>query len=204
MVVCIGSFICWIFWSQEIKYSLPTPVPVNFVDIKIGTNVDLTSDLKINKGKNTLLHFFNSNCACSRFNMKEFESMAHRFKDSLNFYVVLQSDDEGAVSQFQKKYELDIPVILDKDGIISDKLGIYSTPQAVILDKNSTIYFKGNYNASRYCTRKETKFVEIAIDSLVRNKPLPLFVQNMVSEPYGCTLPSDDDSQQNKLVFNLF
>jgi hypothetical protein len=130
--------------------------------------------------------------------------MAHRYKNSVQFYVVLQSDDYDAVGRFKKKYELNVPVILDRDGAISDKCGIYATPQAVLLDRNSTIYFKGNYNASRYCTRKETKFVELAIDSLIGNKPLPLFIRNMLTEPYGCTLPSDEGNQKNKTVFNLF
>jgi peroxiredoxin len=204
MIAFTSFFIGWIFWVQEIQYALPTPVPAHFVDVKIGDAIDLDGDLKVTRGTITLLHFFNAKCPCSRFNMQEFESMAHRYKDSVQFYVVLQSDEDGAVAHFKDKYELDLPVILDKDGVISDKCGIYSTPQAVLLDKKSVVYFKGNYNASRYCTRRETKFVEMAIDSLIRNKPLPLFVQNMLTEPYGCTLPSDDDNQKERTVFNLF
>jgi len=202
--MCICGFICWIFWTQEIQYALPTPVPAQFVDVKMGEHVDLNDQLKINNNKPALLHFFNASCPCSRFNMQEFESMAHRYKKDIRFYVVLQSEDEDAVTKFKKKYELDLPVILDKSGMISDKCGIYSTPQAVILDKHSSIYFKGNYNASRYCTRRETRFVEMAIDSLVANRPLPIALKNMLTEPYGCTLPSDEVSQSNNLVFNLF
>jgi hypothetical protein len=202
-MLSLTSFIGWTFWVHEIQYALPTPVPANFVDVKIGDNVDLKQDLKTGGNKITLLHFFNPECPCSRFNMQEFESMARSHKNDVAFYVVLQSEDEDAVERFQNKYDLNIPVILDEDGTISDKCGIYATPQAVLLDKNSTVYFKGNYNSSRYCTRKETKFVEIAIDSLIRNKPLPLFVQNMVTEPYGCTLPSDEVGQK-EIAFNLF
>lgn len=203
IMICLAAFISWTFWTQEIQYSLPTPVPANFVDINIGDSVDLADNLNISQNKVTLLHFFNPDCPCSRFNMQEFESMARSHKKDVAFYVVLQSDDDDAVESFKNKYELNIPVVLDKDGAISDKCGIYATPQAVVLDKHSTIYFKGNYNSSRYCTRKETKFVEIAIDSLVKNKPLPLFVLNMVTEPYGCTLPSDEASEK-EIAFTLF
>jgi hypothetical protein len=204
MSILMSGFIGWIFWTQELQYALPTPVPANFVDVAIGDRVDLPAGLKIGPGRYVLLHFFNSDCPCSRFNMQEFKSMAHRYRDSVQFYVILQSDDEEDVSRFHDKYELGIPVVLDKDGAISDACGIYATPQAVLLDGNSVIFFKGNYNASRYCTRRETRFVEIAMDSLLKNKPLPLSVRNAVTEPYGCTLPSDEDNQNKKTVFTLF
>jgi hypothetical protein len=204
MIAFVTVFIGWIFWIQEIQYALPTPVPNHFVDVAMGERIDLSEALVPRQGKVTLLHFFNSACPCSRFNMQEFERMAHRYKGHVQFLVVLQSADEDAVDHFKNRYELDVPVVLDREGTISDKCGIYSTPQAVLLDRNSTIYFKGNYNASRYCTRRETRFVEMAIDSLMENKPLPLFVKNMLTEPYGCTLPSDAEEQKSKTVFNLF
>jgi hypothetical protein len=81
---------------------------------------------------------------------------------------------------------------LDRDGTLSDRCGIYSTPQSALLDKDSKLYFKGNYNAARYCTRKETSFAEIAMDHLLKNEPLPLWVTTELTLPYGCTLPSDD------------
>jgi hypothetical protein len=58
------------------------------------------------------------------------------------------------------------------------------------------IYFKGNYNKSRFCTRKETRYVELALDSLIQHKPLPLFVQNELTLPYGCALPSDESMDE--------
>jgi peroxiredoxin len=199
-----GILIGWVFWKQELQYALPTPVPVNFVDVKARTKVDLVREIPATGGKPTLLHFFNFDCACSRFNMRDFESMAKQFGNDVNFYVVIQSEDESDQDRFNKKYDLDIPTILDKDGSISDKCGIYATPQGVLLDKDYTIYFKGNYNLARYCTKRETKFAELAIGHLLKNEPLPLALQYALKEPFGCQLPSDDVATVQGSTFSLF
>lgn len=186
-----------IFWEQEVKYAMPTPVPSNFVDVQIGEKIDLSPHLSLDSGKKTLLHFFSSKCSCSRFNMKEFERIARKYQKEIDFYVVVQSDDENALRNFQEKYELGLPTLLDKDGVISDICGIYSTPQAVIIDENSNLYFKGNYNKARFCTRKETRYVETAIGHLLDNEQLPLDVAMSMTQPYGCTLPSDADHHED-------
>ena len=180
----------YLFWEQELKYARPTPIPQNFHEVKIGQRVDLDSQLNISK-KNVVLHFYNEDCSCSRFNMKDFEQFARTYKSQVQFFVVIQSTNDNAVEKFKRKYELNVSVILDKDGKISDRCGIYSTPQAVILNTNSEIYFKGNYNKTRFCSRKETKFAELALDHLLKEEPLPLFILSELSAPYGCSLPSD-------------
>jgi AhpC/TSA family len=203
-LLSLGCLIGWIFWKQEVQYSLPTPVPINFVDIQVGEQVNLSNDLKIDSGKAAVLHFFNSECPCSRFNMDEFERLEHQYRNKVQFFVVIQSDNLEDVEEFQDKYELTVPIILDASGAIADKCGIYATPQAVILDQNSAVYFKGNYNKARFCSQKETRFVEIALDYLLKKEPLPAFMHYAVAEPYGCTLPSDKNDNTKQSSFSLF
>jgi len=189
-LLAVGS-IGWIFWEQEAKYVLPTPVPPDFKEVKLGERIDL-STFHISAGRVAMLHFFNPDCPCSRFNMMEFERIASKYRDRADVYVVLQSSDNGDAETFRTKYDLNLPILLDNNGAISDRCGIYSTPQSVVLDKASKLYFKGNYNAARYCTRKETSFAEIAMDHLLKDEALPLWVTTELALPYGCTLPSDD------------
>lgn len=193
LMITISSTIGWLFWEQEVKYALPTPIPSNFVDKQLGEKVDLDPHLQIASGRNTLLHFFSNQCPCSRFNMKEFERLAKKHEERIDFYVVIQSDEDADLDKFREKYELDIPTILDKTGLISDICGIYATPQAVILDQESKLFFKGNYNKARFCTRKETRYVDLALEHLVAKRSLPLDLQFSTVQSYGCSLPSDDE-----------
>jgi hypothetical protein len=67
--------------------------------------------------------------------------------------------------------------------------GVYSTPQAVIIDRNQKLYFRGNYNKSRYCTDKSSNFGQMAIDSILKNKAEP-HMSELATIAYGCQLPN--------------
>lgn len=202
IILMVMLSVGFIFWQHELRYAAPTPVPDRFVDVPLGAEIDLAA-WGISSDRSTLLHFFNPRCPCSKFNMNEFRALVREYKDQVDFFVILQSDDDDARDAFNAKYALDVPVIADRDGRISDVCGIYATPQAVILNDASRIYFKGNYNKSRFCTHKQTQFVDIALDSLVAHRPLPVFVQNELTLPYGCELPSDTPDGEF-LLSNLF
>jgi hypothetical protein len=71
-------------------------------------------------------------------------------------------------------------------------VGVYSTPQVVLVDTQSSIFYRGNYNLSRYCLSKNTKFAELAIQDLLAGKTAPSFL-SLVTEPYGCSLPGNEN-----------
>ncbi len=190
-----------IFWHQEYQYALPTPKPNELIQLNAGDSIDKTS-LPFEIAGNTFIHFYNYDCPCSRFNIKEFQSLVHRFSDRIKFIAVIStpSDDESEIEAFRKKYDLGITTIIDHDGIIAGSLGVYSTPQAVLLTKNQ-LFYKGNYNKARFCLTKNTKFAEMAVKALINNEKLPIFPE-VATLAYGCELPNHESKQ--KSLFNLF
>jgi hypothetical protein len=74
------------------------------------------------------------------------------------------------------------------DTSLATKCGVYSTPQAVILDAQGLLYYRGNYNKTRYCTDPNTSYANIALDSLLNDHQYPHFNQ-FALKAYGCTLP---------------
>ena len=83
-----------------------------------------------------------------------------------------------------------MPHIVDRGAAIARCLGVYSTPQAVLLDRDGRLVYRGNYNTSRYCTEPTTQFVRLALESLQQHRAL-------ASEPeagiaYGCALPEGE------------
>jgi hypothetical protein len=65
---------------------------------------------------------------------------------------------------------------------------VYSTPQAVLFDGDNKLYYRGNYNKSRFCTDKQTNFAQMAIDSLLSNRT-NLITDKAALKSYGCCLP---------------
>lgn len=125
-----------------------------------------------------------------------------KYKSEVNFVAVVQSSDMDPKSRsdFIEKYDLGIPVIYDADGHYANALGIYSTPQAVIIDESS-IFYKGNYNKARFCTTTSTKFAEIALHALINNEPAPNFPE-VAEIAYGCELPSNGNTSTR--LFDFF
>lgn len=202
LLAVIFCLIGFVFWYQESRYLLPTPLPNNYQPVALGHIVTEADKLSpyLQAGKPVLLHFFNPDCPCSRFNIQHFSTLLKTYGQQLTFIAVIQTDDANAGEHFEQKYKLHIPVVQDSAKKIAAAYGVYATPQAVILNKNGSIYYRGNYNRSRYCTSKESNFAQMAIDSLLAGKPTPAFIE-VASKAYGCELP---DSTQKISFINLF
>lgn len=186
-----------LYWQEEAAFILPTPVPKQYQEVPGQTKVVMHDILsKSSLDKPLFLHFFSAECACSRFNIDHFQSLVKKHKDSVEIYVVLQAnkkDAQEAVRDFQHRYALDVPVIVDEDEKLAKKCGVYSTPQAVMLDTQGRIYYRGNYNQLRFCTARKTNFAQFALDSLMAKASPPDFGE-AATRSYGCALPSHKEN----------
>lgn len=176
-----------LFWENEYKYSLPTPVPKNHHDIAMGTHIDLGKKTTT-KNKPVFIHFFNPDCPCSRFNIPHVSGLIKKYGDKINFnIVVLNKQKTFTVKEIQDKFGADVPVFFDE--AIAEKCGVFSTPQAVLLDASQNLYYRGNYNKTRYCTNADSNYAEMAIDSLMNQNNTPSF-DALALKSYGCSLPN--------------
>src|SRR5450432_1237686 len=175
-----------IFWYNEWVFNLPTPVPANYTAIPVGSNINLPRLAGESNNKPVFLHFFNPDCPCSRFNMEHVRSLVKKYGDKIDFKIVLVTAKPYTEKQVQDRFEIMIPVL--HDSTIAPSCGVYSTPQAVILDGEHRLFYRGNYNRSRYCTDKKTSYASIALKALLQKNG------NSVADPfartaYGCSLP---------------
>ena len=188
IALLMGIFcgMAYIFWYTDWKYSLPTPVPKQYHAVLVGAHIDLNGKLPVSGNKPVFIHFFNPDCPCSRFNIPYFKSLARKYKDKISFAIVVLNNREYTASEIQNKFDIDIPVSFDSS--IAAACGVYSTPQAVLLNVNRDLYYRGNYNRSRYCTDTRSSYAQLAIDSLFNNTNRPAFDMYAL-KPYGCELP---------------
>ena len=182
------SIIGFLFWQSEWKYSLPTPVPEKYHVVNKGEYLDITSKFNPQKNGPVFLHFFNPDCPCSRFNMPHFKELAKMYGSKINFaVVVLTKDKDYNEATIREKYGLTVPVLFDSSLVAA--CGVYSTPQAVLINTDQVLYYRGNYNRSRYCSDKKSNYAQMAIDSLLANRQQPAF-NPYAFTAYGCSLPA--------------
>lgn len=188
LLVCFGCM-GFLFWQQELQYILPTPVPPNYSSLSINQQVSLPPTFPV--GEAIYFHFFNPDCPCSRFNLKHFRSLTNQFKDKVKIYAVVP-----AYADVQQASEMiddnRITILQDLDDQLANACGVYSTPQAVVIDASQKLFYRGNYNRTRYCTLKESNYAEIALTALVSGENPPIF-NDFATQSYGCQLPSDQD-----------
>lgn len=190
-LVLILSAIAAIFWQQELQYVRPTPVPANYVPVAVGEKVSVAHP-GIPKGpKPMLLHFFNPECPCSRFNLRHFKGLVKTYRNEITFLAVVPETFAGQAGQIRREFDLDIPVIADEEKALSRACGVYATPQAALVDGGGKLYYRGNYNKSRYCTTKNSNYAQMAIDSLLAGQPTATFGEPATSA-YGCELPEPE------------
>lgn len=176
----------WLFWHNEWVYSLPTPVPAVYKPVEKGEEIKLAAALNPDKKKPLFLHFFNPDCPCSRFNIQYFRSLEKEYADKANFAIVVMSNKNYSEEEIQNKFDLKIPVYTDT--LIALSCGVYSTPQAVIIDSNDKLFYRGNYNKSRYCTDKKTEFAKNALNALLQDSAIVF--DKFALKAYGCRLPN--------------
>jgi hypothetical protein len=191
-LVILLTGIAGIFWRTEWVYALPTPVPEHYHAIATGTRINWpsgTASLFPADRKPILLHFFNPDCPCSRFNVPHFRALINQYGQKVSFAVVLMTDKNYSADDVRRRFDLpgDIPVV--RDSLIAAACGVYSTPQAVVVDTSGRLFYRGNYNRNRYCTDGKTSYARLALESLLHNDLHPSF-DPMALKAYGCQLPT--------------
>lgn len=183
LLLAVGA----LFWYNELRYHLPTPIPPGYKPVDRGTKIKLNWPNGADPAKPLFLHFFNPDCPCSRFNITNFKSIANQYGARVNFAVVVMNNNRYTAHQIQDKLGITIPVIFDQS--IAKSCGVYSTPQAVLIDKDHQLYYRGNYNRSRYCTDERTNYAKMAIAGLLRDD-IKLKFDQLALRSYGCKLPN--------------
>lgn len=172
-----------LLWFADWQYSLPTPRPASLVEVPLGTPFHLAR-LGVNHapGQPLFLYFFNPDCPCSRFSVDHVRNLARRHP--VRFLAIIPVNSTTAYNRLNLK----IPSQEDPGGNLARSFGLYSTPQSALLDGQHRLYYRGNFNTSRYCVEPATEFARIAIEHLLGHQPLPAFPKSATTA-YGCPYP---------------
>jgi hypothetical protein len=190
----VVASLAWIgraFWEEDLRWSMPTPRPADVVQPDVGARIATPAALAglVDEGVPTLLHFFNPTCPCSRFNVDHVRDLVQEYGARTRVVVVLQGESEEKLERAFRGLDLDARHVVDRDAVIARAYGVYSTPQAVVLDRSGAIAYRGNYNVSRFCIEPATQFVRCALEDVVEHRPVRA-LDTRATIAYGCALPS--------------
>jgi hypothetical protein len=189
VILCLSLLfvgIVVLFWRNEWVYSLPTPVPENYKTVNTGSTIEFAGKFNPGNDRPLFLHFFNPDCPCSRFNIAHFKSLVRQYGNEVDFRIVVMNNSDYTAREIQEKFDIKIPVSFDSTIAVS--CGVYSTPQAVIISADHKLYYRGNYNKSRYCTDKKSNYAQIALEGLLHRNSTMVF-DRFALTAYGCQLP---------------
>ncbi|MDX2301830.1 MAG: redoxin domain-containing protein [Microscillaceae bacterium] len=190
IIIFIFGMVFYTYWYFEYKYILPTPIPKDYVAIPVHAKIEVEAFLKRNSQKPTFFHFFNPYCPCSRFNLDHFRGLVQNYSNQVEFYAVIGSDELfNKTKKLLDKYKIFIPIIVDNQEKLAQKCGVYSTPQAVLLDAENKLYYRGNYNSARFCTNPATDFARLSLEAIINRVPPPRFGE-LSTRSYGCKYDS--------------
>ncbi|HOS47960.1 MAG TPA: AhpC/TSA family protein [Bacteroidia bacterium] len=187
---CTTYVVADVFISYDIKYSMPTPIPLGYKYKSTGTDVKIGGLLsQISNNKPIFIHFYNPDCPCSRFNVYAFQRLEKKYHDKICFVVVVLSNgDLDKLEHARHVFSNDIPVMADNK--LAAECGVYSSPQAVLISTDNKLFFRGNYNSNRYCTNSSSFFPELAIKSYLKGDDQALLPDNAYVA-YGCSIPEN-------------
>ena len=186
VLILVALGVVTVFWYQEAQYLLPTPVPAGYHAVTPNEVIHFDSSaVNLPAGRSKLLHFFNPHCPCSKFNLKHFQTLRKTYAADVDFLVVIREAQDTAAARALIGPE--VKLVVDDHGVLAKRCGVYSTPQAAIVQADDKLYFRGNYNRSRYCTRKESNFVQMALDSMIQHRATPHFIE-LATQSYGCSI----------------
>ncbi len=124
-------------WRADWRYSLPTPRPPGLVQT---AEVDpaLLARLRRAAGpgaseKPLLVHFTNPACPCSRFNREHVLELGEQCGGRIAQLALIELSEGEAAAPVQRDEDLELPALAESDGRIARALGVYSTPQAVLI-----------------------------------------------------------------------
>ena len=177
----------YLLWIKEMQYALPTKVPENYVKVKVLEKVGLQEAFGESNGKPFFIHYYNPYCPCSKFNFSYYKSLTDKYKNKFNLFLVIREIDRDIIDELREKIKTEVTLIVDEEGEIAKQTGVYSTPQAVLLNPDYTLYFRGNYNRSIYCTTKGYNYAEMAMDSIIAGAIAPDLGYFAITS-YGCSL----------------
>jgi peroxiredoxin len=157
-----------------------------FADVQVGAKTagfrltdtaGKTHDLGDYAGKVLVLEFWSFKCPVSLAYDERMAALYSKYRSQgVSFLAVASNKNESPVEirRNVENLKLAFPVLLDRDGMLADRLGATHTPSVFILDGSGILRYRGAVdNNKRAGERGRIAHVEDALNAILGGKPVP-------------------------------
>ena len=109
-----------------------------------------------------------------------------------------QEDTVDDVKAYIQKAEHTFPVVKDTTGHFAEHLGATMTPQAVVIDTNGTLRYRGPIDDNRYENRVKHNYLHDALLATHTGEPIPL----QEAPAFGCTIHLPEPSLPAEVTYS--
>lgn len=180
------SYSLYVVWVEEFQFYLPITQNKAFSS----ETVFRFDFLNNSPEKPVYLHFYNEKCTNARINIDHIQRFISKYQNDFDFYLI----DQSSQPKQKIRQELGLPsflqIIPDPNGELFDYFNIRSTPHALILQPNGSIYFNGNYNNQNgLCGPTDIQWSAPAIAlKFLKNHSNPPIFPTYQLVPKGCEI----------------
>ncbi|MEE2640162.1 MAG: redoxin domain-containing protein [Planctomycetota bacterium] len=149
------------------------------------------TNLRLRRGdRATVVVFIGTECPLARLYASRLEDIVSHFESKISVLLVSSNrqDSIAELREFKAQFGVRFPIAKDFDNRFADALQARRTPEALLLDADLNIRYRGRIDdqyspgATRPAPRRH--FLRDALDNLVKGKP----IQVTRTEPVGCLI----------------
>jgi len=145
-----------------------------------------------------VLHFWNPDCDCNRFNTPHVRRIIERYAQQGVRFVTVTTTAPGTDRQAllaEAKNLFGVPAVLAGD-INLDLSGLATSPAAAVIASGGELAYYGPYSDSAFCGANGSAFVEKTLDGILSGQA----VQARKALAFGCFCPWTTAALGNELT----
>ncbi len=145
------------------------------------------------KGKIVVLQWINPDCpVCTRVSstglVTAMKSQLAQISDNVVHLDINSTHymEPSVGAEYLKKYKIDVPALIDRDGKVGRLYGAQTTPHMFVIDTRGVLRYQGAIDDDPYGSKggDATNYVVQAVRQIVANET----VSPDITKPYGCSV----------------
>ncbi|REK08969.1 MAG: hypothetical protein DWQ37_19080 [Planctomycetota bacterium] len=141
---------------------------------------------EVGQGKVVVLAFLGTECPLAKLYASRLNALADKYEGKDVVFLGLDANRQDSVTEiaaFARVHEIDFPILKDLNQVVADAAGATRTPEAVVLDREGRIRYRGRIddqygfnaqNANYQKPEPEKNDLAEAIDAVLANKSVEL------------------------------